>query len=494
MKLFSHVFFGPQVASLFKFAGPLALVAEQPQDAWKDPLAPSATAITNWEGGVTYRPVAVVKPQTIDDVVAVMTDALRYPSPVRAVGKLHSPAPCSADVGGTMLDMTGMTRILAIGEDFVTAEAGALYIDVAEELARRGKQLHINTEIGNVTLGAVACAATKDSSLIGTSHWGQVSSFVSGVKVVRTDGTVATYTQADDPAEMRLLRSSYGLLGAIVEVTLRTKPMTAVSAEHRIYTLSGFRAAVPELVRQNCALMMYFYPFLDRIMVELRCELPGVAPTSSGGWWLRNAFWRKLAPMCTITIARISPNAKFETGLRDRYDRVLSRATCFFVRGKRTRPHKQIIRHQEKPGRYKFVFSMWSFDEDRFFDTLESYFHFCREYGDKTGFRCDLPAVGYRLTKDQNALLSYAHDADAMSIDPASTGGPGWDAFLKAFNAFASEHDGHPLFNQTKHLMPAQVSKAYGARWEEFARARRAWDPQNRLLSHYFADLLGRNA
>ena len=51
-----------------------------------------------------------------------------------------------------MLDMTGMTRILEIGHDFVTAEAGALYIDVAEELARRGKQFHINTEIGNVTL------------------------------------------------------------------------------------------------------------------------------------------------------------------------------------------------------------------------------------------------------------------------------------------------------------------------------------------------------
>jgi hypothetical protein len=136
---------------------------------------------------------------------------------------------------------------------------------------------------------------------------------------------------------------------------------------------------------------------------------------------------------------------------------------------------------------------MWSFDEDRFLDVLEAYVRFCHEYAEITGFRCDLPAVGYRLVKDQNALLSYSHDADAMSIDPASTAGPGWDAFLKAFNAFASERDGHPLFNQTKHLTPAQVRKAFGARWDEFARARRAWDPRGRLLSRYFADLLGRN-
>ena len=140
-----------------------------------------------------------MRPRTIDDVVRVVSDAAAYPSPVRAVGKLHSPAPCSADVGGTMLDMTGMTRILEIGHDFVTAEAGALYIDVAEELARHDRQFHINTEIGNVTLGAVACAATKDSSLIGTSHWGQVSSFVSGLKIVKPDGTVASYNESDHP-------------------------------------------------------------------------------------------------------------------------------------------------------------------------------------------------------------------------------------------------------------------------------------------------------
>jgi L-gulonolactone oxidase len=494
MKLFSHVFFGPQLASLLKYAGPPAFIAEKPRDRTAaSPSAFAATEITNWEGGVTYRPVAVVKPQTIDDVVRVVTDTLRYPSPVRAVGKLHSPAPCSADVGGTMLDMTGMTRILEIGDDFVTAEAGALYIDVALELARCGKQFHINTEIGNVTLGAVACAATKDSSLIGTSHWGQVSSFVSGVKVVLPDGSIATYTQADNPEEMRLLRSSYGLIGVVVEVTLQTKPLTAISAEHRVYTFGGFRAAVPELVAQNYALMMYFYPFLDRVMVELRRELPGVAPTSSGGWWLRNAFWRTLGPMCTLFITRVSPNPKTATTLRGLYDRVLMRATCLTVRGKRTRPQGQIIRHKDKPGRFSFVFSMWSFDEDRFFDVLEAYVRFCHEYAETTGFRCDLPAVGYRLVKDQNALLSYAHDADAMSIDPASTAGPGWDAFLKAFNAFASERDGHPLFNQTKHLTPAQVRKAFGARWDEFARARRAWDPQGRLLSRYFADLLGRN-
>lgn len=490
MNLYAHALVAPQVAALLKAATGAVGVA------YRQSLAEPSTieGITNWEGGVVYRPTVTVRPRSIDDVVRVVRDRASFPSPVRAVGKLHSPAPCSADDGGTMLDMTGMTRIIEVGDDFVTAEAGALYIDVAEELARRGKQFHVNTEIGTVTLGAVATAATKDSSLIETSRWGQVSSFVCALKAVRPDGSVVTYTEAEHPAEMRLLRSSYGLLGVVVEVTLRTKPITAVYARHKLYSFAEFRAAAPQLAREGYALMMYLYPFIDRVLVETRRELPGEKPTSSGGWWVRNAFWRTLGPMLAVWSARLAPNERVADRLLNIVDKVVSRGTCWVVGGRRTDPIAQIIRHVDKPGPYKFVFSMWSFDEERFFDALDDYVRFCHDYAQRTGFRCDLPAVGYRMVADANALLSYAHDAPAISIDPVSTGGPGWDAFLKAFNAFASERDGHPLFNQTKHLTPTQVQKAFGDRWNEFARARRAWDPDDRLLSRYFADLLQERA
>jgi hypothetical protein len=168
----------------------------------------------------------------------------------------------------------------------------------------------------------------------------------------------------------------------------------------------------------------------------------------------------------------------------------MRRGMCLLVGGKLTLPQAQIIRHVDDPGDNKFVFSMWSFEENGYFDTLEAYFRFCNEYAEQTGFRCNLPAVGYRIVQDRKALLSYTHDSDALSIDPVSTGGPEWEEFLKAFNAFCSDRNGHPLFNQTKHLTAAQARKAYGKRWEEFARVRAKWDPDDRLLSRYFADLL----
>ena len=66
MKLFvPHLAMAPHFAALLKLAGPSAFVAPRSATA----AAPQAAEITNWEGGVTYRPAVVVRPQTVDDVV-----------------------------------------------------------------------------------------------------------------------------------------------------------------------------------------------------------------------------------------------------------------------------------------------------------------------------------------------------------------------------------------------------------------------------------------
>ncbi len=486
MKLTPHFALVPFIAWLLKLRGPAS--GQRKSHA----VVSASGEVSNWEGGLTYRPEIIVRPETLDDIVRVVKDTDQYPAPVRAVGTLHSPARCSADDKGTMVDMTGMTKIVEIGEDTVTAQAGAIYIDVAEELARRGLQFHVNTEIGNVTLGAMACATTKDSSLIESSRYGQISSYVTGMKVVHPDGSVHSYTEKEHPEEIRLLRSSYGLLGIVAEVTLRVKPMTAVFVEHRIYTLAELRDAVPNLVAQNYALMMYFFPFADRIVVELRREVPDVeARGGAFGWALRNAFWRKWGPLLVLAIKRISPSVAIENALIGAFHRIMRRGMSWFIRGEHTRPDAQIIRYPDNPGPVKYVFSMWSFNEKKFFDILEGYFKFCHDYDERTGYRCDLPAVGYRIVQDRNALLSYTHDGTVISIDPAATGGEGWDDFLKEYNNFCSEHGGMPMLNQTKHLNAGQVQKAFGKRLNEFEAARRARDPNDRLLNSYFDEFLG---
>jgi FAD/FMN-containing dehydrogenase len=133
---------------------------------------------------------------------------------------------------------------------------------------------------------------------------------------------------------------------------------------------------------------------------------------------------------------------------------------------------------------------MWAFREGGFFKILEDYCDFCAAYALRTGYRCDLPSVGYSIAADRNALLSYCWDGATLSIDPASTGGKEWEDFLRAYNDFCSARGGEPLFNQTPFLTKEQAQKAFGGRLKLFADYRRQADPDNRLLDSYFRDFL----
>lgn len=132
--------------------------------------------VTNWFGDLVSHPNVVVEAHSTEDVVAILKDPTKYPSPVRAVGSNHSTARCATVEGGTLIKMSNMNRILNITNETVTAQAGALYIDIAQELEKRGLQFYVNTEIGNLTVGSAACSGTKDGSMPG--EYGQVLSLI----------------------------------------------------------------------------------------------------------------------------------------------------------------------------------------------------------------------------------------------------------------------------------------------------------------------------
>src|SRR5512144_287591 len=90
--------------------------------------------IKTWDGTWTYHPKAIATPESVEDIVEIMTDEVRFPSPVRPAGSMHSTARVNGDDGGTMVDMKAMNRILKFGEDSVTVEAGATYIVVSNAL------------------------------------------------------------------------------------------------------------------------------------------------------------------------------------------------------------------------------------------------------------------------------------------------------------------------------------------------------------------------
>jgi FAD/FMN-containing dehydrogenase len=230
---------------------------------------------------------------------------------------------------------------------------------VSNALKERGLQFHVTTEIGNVTLGAMATAATKDSSFPG--GFGQISSYVTQVRLVTPDGKLKEINERDNPEEMQLIRSSYGLFGIVYEVTIKVRPTTALSVRHYSLSLDNFRRYFPIYKARGFAVMYYIFPYVKRVLVELRKDNPEAQPTSRYTWVYRNRFWRKYGPAVTLWIQRSTKNHALRALADKLHFFVLRQALVLWVRSDRTWPHAQIIDYPRDPGANKYLFSMWSF-------------------------------------------------------------------------------------------------------------------------------------
>src|SRR5947209_14860571 len=200
--------------------------------------------ISNWFGDLTSHPRVVVEATSVDALVAILKDPVRYPAPVRAVGSNHSTAPCGVAEGGTLIQMSKLNAILNIGAATVTVQAGALALDIARELEKRGLQFYVNTEIGSLSAGSAACSGTKDASMPG--EFGQVGSYITGVKMVLPSGNLLEVTSAQ-PELMQQVRSCYGTFGIIYEVTYKVRPIIPMAVRHETFSLDDFLAKLPEL-------------------------------------------------------------------------------------------------------------------------------------------------------------------------------------------------------------------------------------------------------
>jgi FAD/FMN-containing dehydrogenase len=346
----------------------------------------------------------------------------------------------------------------------------------------------VNTEIGSLSAGSAACAGTKDASF--PDEYGQVGSYVTGVKMVLPSGDLLDVTEGQ-PELMQKVRSSYGTFGIVYEVTYRVRPLTPMAVHHKTFDLPDFFNALPDLKALGYSMMFYIFPFANKVTVEFRKYNPGATGSPDRHVWaLRNHLWATVGPKFANDTQNNVSNPSVRYAIIDNF-LALSRFNLeTLVKSDNTVPGDQIIRYPAISNDSRYTFSLFAFPEEQYRAVLSDYFKFSTDYYQQKGYRSNLLSVGYRIAKDQQSLLSYSFDGTVITVDPVSTGNPGWQTFQDAYNDFCTDRGGLPLINQTAGLTSAMVRKAFGDRWKTFEDTRRAYDPQDRLLNQYFRKLV----
>jgi FAD binding domain/D-arabinono-1,4-lactone oxidase len=435
----------------------------------------------------TAGPAQHVEVTTPSEIHQVLMDWKRYPAPVRPIGSGSSTTRCITANGGTQLDLSGMNRVLKIEEDRVTVQPGISLPDLAEVLSEEGLELVGGFDLASRTVGGAVCAAGLEASLAGDV--GQFAAHVLQLKALAPNGK--RFVVSDRTKSLlALMRLSYGLLGVVYEVTLRVRAVQGFAVQTARTSFRDFGKLGAKLGAASSGVKLYLLPFRDRIYFELRKPAAEADPGRKFAWRLKDWAVYSALPEAARSLGAALPIRQLRYPLIDS----LSEVTQSLVNSALVRSGSNAV---EQSGRYRmlgnkgrFTYTTWAFPAKEFPNTVLAYKLFCKEHYARTGFRCDMPTVGFRLNRDRSALLSPSFDSAMFTLSPLSTQAEGWDDFVFDFADFAARQKGVPFFNQTRNAAAEVVARCYGSRLAFFNKVRRELDPDDRLVNQFFQSYL----
>ncbi len=425
--------------------------------------------------------VPELRPRHLNELKKFLDPARKIALPIRPVGSDSATTDCNRAIAGTRLCMDLLDKIVNIDNyhHTVTAQAGVRLKDLVRELAEHGLELAGSYDLNGRTLGG-AVAAPCFGTTVG-DDCGSISSQVTAMKVVTPNGQFMKV----DSSQKNLLaafRQSYGLLGVIFEVTLSVRPIRTFVVSHRQVSMDQFAKVVDTLSVSPVGFRFHLMPYRDTVYLDVRRYENTPGNSLSTPWKIKDWGESTVLPNLVRSVNKIVPIDSMKYRLIDR----IGEATQGLVNSRlvNTGTNAACQSARGKPAPYS---STWCFPAVDFSMVLSAYREFCLSTLENQGYRCDMPATGYRLNRDASSPLSPSFDEAMIALTVSSTQHKGWDDFVIDLAEFAEQWGGVPLLAQSRALRAEHVIQAYNQRLDFFRRLRRQLDPDNRLLNPFMA-------
>ena len=428
---------------------------------------------------------AEISASNIKTVLQTMDRESNIALPIRPQGAGTAATGCNESNSGTVLRLSGLDRVIKIDKlnNTVTAQAGVRLYALAEALAEQGLELIGCHEMTGRTLGGAIAAPCLGANIGNVS--GSFSSEVISLKLVTGAGKPMT-VHAEQKNLMWAMRSSYGLLGVIVEATIRVQDITTFTVSHRRLDTEAFCDVVDTLSSSDVGFRFCLMPYRNRVYLDLRRYAAATGNTYNAPWKIKDWGESTVLPHICKSLNRLLPLQSVRYRLIDS----VSEATQGIVNSRFVRNGTNAssgTRSHTASSTRRVHYSTWCFPATDFSFVVRAFQDFCHQTFERSSYRCDLPVVGYRICKDTSALLSPSFDEPMIALQVASTQQKGWEDFVIDLADFAEHWAGTPIFSQTRSLRADYAKTVYADRLDCFRRIRRQLDPEDRLLTPFMA-------
>lgn len=423
---------------------------------------------TNWSGGVVGQPEQIVTPSSLDKIVDLVKTAVSQHKQIRLVGAGHSFTPV-AQTNSILMSLDNYQGIEAVDK-----EAGLVTVRAGTRLYQLGTALHENG-LAQVNLGDINQQSIAGAVSTGTHGTGAdlqtIATQIAALKLVNGRGELITIDESD-PDMLNAARISLGMLGIIVEVTLRVVPAYKLHLISQPANLDGILMDL-ETHKQNRHFEFFWFPYTKTVQFK-RMNLTDEPSTTEGiGTWLNDVVIENGALWLASTISRFFPSTT--PSICKLSGRFLSKV--------------------EKVNDSYEVFAATRtvrFEEMEYNVPANSFIACLRDIEaeiERQQFPVNFP-VECRFVKADDIWLSPAYQRDAGYIAVHVFKGKPYRPYFEAIEAIFQKYNGRPHWGKRHTFTPAQVQAAY-PKAADFLQLRAQFDPQGIFLNDHVRQTFG---
>ncbi|HEX9548952.1 MAG TPA: D-arabinono-1,4-lactone oxidase [Acidimicrobiales bacterium] len=424
----------------------------------------------NWAGNQVCSPVAVERPGTDSELVAIVKQAGAQGQRVKVVGAGHSFTDVAC-TDGVQISLDNYGRLLRVDRELgrVTVQAGIQLHTLNEALAARGLGME---NLGDIAYQSIAGAISTSTHGTG-ARFGGLATQVVGLDLVTADGSVISCSADEEPAIFQAARVGLGALGVLSTVTLQCVPAFNLHAVEESMRLDDVLAHIDEHVADNDHFEFYWVPHTGWALTKRndRTDEPAHGRGRFGEFRERVLF-ENVAFGAVNRVARMRPSwiprlAKMlpSTGRSEyveRSDRVF------------TSP------------RYVHFYEMeYSIPREHVVDALRQ----LTEFVDRSGLLLSFP-VEVRFTAPDDIPLSTATGRPSSYIAVHVYQGMPYEQYFRGVEAVMDPLGGRPHWGKMHYQTAATLAPKY-PQWQAWQAVRLRLDPDGRFANAYTDRVLG---
>ena len=426
---------------------------------------------SNWAGEQICAPVAIERPGSEQELVAIIHRAAADGQTVRAAGAGHSFTDCAC-TDGVLIDTAGMNRVLKVDSArlLATVEAGIKLHELGPQLAAHGLALENQ---GDIDAQSVAGAISTSTHGTG-ARLCNLSAQVAAVRLVTASGEVIEVSRESDEETYLAARVSVGALGLISAVTIKCVPLYTLHRLDAPLPLEETLARLDEHVDSNDHFEFFVFPYTNVALTRrLRRSLDEPHPP---------ARWKRLLHEQLIennVLSLICRTGRRFPRLTPRLNRFIAGAVSESQvedRAYRVYATKRAVRFTEME--YAIPRADAREAVERVLALVE---------------RRRLPILfplEVRFSAPDDAFLSTAFGRDTCYVAVHQYHGMEFETYFRAVEEIMDSYGGRPHWGK-RHYQTASTLRERYPDWDRFRAVRVRLDPDGRFVNDYTRRVLG---